>query len=577
MPSEGPPSRESLQQSQAGLEEEMAGQEELHLLKRLLVRTSLSSQGQAPSLDPLLDRLRHQLRGDGSSLAELRQLQELLDRELINLDEHKAGQARALAEAMTQLIGVLRSNDTFENQRAALKRLERLPADYEGLRDHLPGWLKTLATLEAEALGASLPHCESEITPGITLGERVRGLFRRPRDAALEAPEPQDAQALASNAKSEFALFASDTDTDGAASCDPERMQLTRRIAELLSTLLGKLTLAPTDQARVASLQTRLEGSRAWGDLHHALHEVGEVAGAAIQQGQKEFETFLKLLDERLATLQQHVTAQSDACHERLGASQALNETLTRDLAQLGEDAHRIDDINQLKQSVSGQVARLTDVFRSFRQKERQREEALDSQVAAMQEKLATMEAHSEQMQEQLQEARGLALKDTLTQLANRLAFQDRMEFEFSRWQRYGHPVTLAVIDIDHFKQVNDRYGHTAGDRVIQLVGRCLSEHLRSTDFIARYGGEEFVVLLPETSVESAVTIVDQLRVRVGQLPFHFQKTPVKVTFSAGLAAFGAGETAASIFEQADKALYQAKAAGRDRSQVAGTGSNTPL
>ena len=167
-------------------------------------------------------------------------------------------------------------------------------------------------------------------------------------------------------------------------------------------------------------------------------------------------------------------------------------------------------------------------------------------------------------MKTQVRKERERAMTDLLTQLPNREAWQERLSFEYNRWQRYHHALTVAVIDIDLFKRINDSYGHKAGDRVLQLVARELSSRLRTTDFIARYGGEEFVLLMPETSVEDAVVVIDQLREYVAGLPFHFGGKPVTITFSAGLSELVDGDTEDTVFDRADRALYQAKEAGRN-------------
>jgi diguanylate cyclase len=126
------------------------------------------------------------------------------------------------------------------------------------------------------------------------------------------------------------------------------------------------------------------------------------------------------------------------------------------------------------------------------------------------------------------------------------------------------------VLDIDFFKRVNDSYGHKAGDRVLQLVARALRERLRATDFIARFGGEEFVILLPETNVDNARSVLDSMRGHIAELPFHFRGEPVSVTFSAGLAEFDGDDDEDDVFDRADKALYLAKDSGRDQVLIAG-------
>ncbi|MEC7433088.1 MAG: GGDEF domain-containing protein, partial [Pseudomonadota bacterium] len=203
-----------------------------------------------------------------------------------------------------------------------------------------------------------------------------------------------------------------------------------------------------------------------------------------------------------------------------------------------------------------------------FRTSESEREKLLANQLEAMQEKVAAMEAHSEQMQAQVREERQRALTDLLTQLPNREAWQERLSFEYNRWLRYRHPLTVAVLDVDLFKRINDSYGHKAGDRVLQLVAREMSTRLRSTDFIARFGGEEFVVLLPETPTDEACKVLDSLREHVSGLPFHFSGEPVSITFSAGLTGFQDDDTEESVFDRADRALYQAKDEGRNRVSV---------
>ena len=106
-------------------------------------------------------------------------------------------------------------------------------------------------------------------------------------------------------------------------------------------------------------------------------------------------------------------------------------------------------------------------------------------------------------------------MTDLLTELPNREAWQERLSFEYNRWQRYSHPLTVGVLDIDLFKRINDSYGHKAGDRVLQLVAREFRERLRTTDFVARFGGEEFVVLL------RSVSILQRWRKRLELTPFQ--------------------------------------------------------
>lgn len=163
-----------------------------------------------------------------------------------------------------------------------------------------------------------------------------------------------------------------------------------------------------------------------------------------------------------------------------------------------------------------------------------------------------------------------LSLRDGLTDIPNRRSFNDRFAEEWARGTRKQEPLSLAMMDIDHFKRFNDRFGHGAGDECLRRVARALAGVLaRPADFVARYGGEEFVVLLPDTQPPGALTVAGQLRQAVEDLAIpHADGTsfPV-VTLSIGLATRGVGDaiSAEQLLKAADQALYAAKAGGRNR------------
>ena len=154
------------------------------------------------------------------------------------------------------------------------------------------------------------------------------------------------------------------------------------------------------------------------------------------------------------------------------------------------------------------------------------------------------------------------ASTDTLTGLANRRGGREALEREVQRASRYGRPLSVIVFDLDHFKAVNDRYGHAAGDLVLRSVARAAARAVRDTDRVIRWGGEEFLVLCTETGQGEASRLAERLRRRIERV--HLGRRRV-VTASFGVATFAAGEDAAALSERADKALYRAKNAGRNR------------
>ena len=158
---------------------------------------------------------------------------------------------------------------------------------------------------------------------------------------------------------------------------------------------------------------------------------------------------------------------------------------------------------------------------------------------------------------------RYLSLTDALTGLYNRRHFDKTVEREFLRSKRYGGDLTIAIIDIDFFKKINDTYGHICGDYVLKEVAYLILDNFRKTDIVFRYGGEEFVVLLTETSISQAEIPLQRLRKVVEEYNFLYESKTIKVTISIG-AASNSTENVNEFLDNADKCLYKAKETGRN-------------
>jgi two-component system cell cycle response regulator len=161
------------------------------------------------------------------------------------------------------------------------------------------------------------------------------------------------------------------------------------------------------------------------------------------------------------------------------------------------------------------------------------------------------------------------AAHDPLTGLLNRRELDARADETVALAQRHGRPLSCLLLDLDHFKEVNDVHGHAAGDQVLRETGRRLATACRISDVVARYGGEEFVLLLPETPLEAAAILADKLRSALSGTPFGAGDPPITMRASIGAATLTAAmETPASLLAAADKALYRAKELGRDRTEL---------
>ncbi len=159
-----------------------------------------------------------------------------------------------------------------------------------------------------------------------------------------------------------------------------------------------------------------------------------------------------------------------------------------------------------------------------------------------------------------------MAITDELTGLANRRYFMDRLNSEYDRTKRYESKFSLLMIDIDHFKKINDNYGHKAGDLVLMETSLKMKKSLRTSDIIGRVGGEEFSVLLPETEIKSALNIAERIRIRVEESVVIYDSEELSVTVSIGATQSSPGDlTIDDIFIRADTAMYNAKKEGRNK------------
>jgi diguanylate cyclase len=184
----------------------------------------------------------------------------------------------------------------------------------------------------------------------------------------------------------------------------------------------------------------------------------------------------------------------------------------------------------------------------------------------------ANAQAHEERIQlleQQLEEVGRLVKEDQLTSTLSRRGLEETYAVEEARAERSGSPLTVALLDVDNFKQLNDKLGHQAGDEALKYLSQVLRQTVRPSDAVARFGGEEFVILLPDTDVTEAVNVMARVQRTLTRKFFLHNNERVLITFSAGVAVRGAGEARDALIARADTAMYQAKQSGKNRVSVA--------
>lgn len=283
-----------------------------------------------------------------------------------------------------------------------------------------------------------------------------------------------------------------------------------------------------------------------------------------IEQEKQDIEQFLAQLTNRLEEIDQ-LLGDSFGNRERASAEgSVIDANMTAAVDRIHRSVAEAQDIEGLKIAIKLHIENIQTQMRARQELEQTQLKQAEAEAARLRETLAKTENESQTLRARLQDARERALHDTLTGLPNRLAYEQRIEQELARWSRYGRAAVLSIWDVDYFKQINDRFGHLAGDNALKAIARLLEEASRESDFLARFGGEEFMLLLPETDIATALALANRLRERVAGRRFLYRGQPVPLSISCGLAPFMVGDTAETLYQRADTALYRAKAVGRN-------------
>lgn len=371
----------------------------------------------------------------------------------------------------------------------------------------------------------------------------------------LESPEPDELQPDGTYALPD--------------SPEPSYSSVAKHIEGTLLGLLEDLSLPERHQPQAEAMRERLAHGLNWYELLPILDDLAVLMLAVTDSGQHEFEAYLKQLNERLEAFQGHLQVASDGHADSSLAARELDTQIREQVDGLQSSVQDAADLDSLKQVLESHLEGLLGTMDEHQQQRDLREQEVSARLKGLAERVAHMEQEAQGYREHLEVQRQKALIDPLTGLPNRAAWSERLDYEVNAWHQRGNSLSLAMLDLDHFKRINDGYGHLAGDKVLKIIANVLSKRLRPTDFIARFGGEEFVLLMPDSALADALAVGEVLREAIAACPFHFKGEPVTITVSMGVAQFQAGERSDLALKRADEALYRAKAAGRNQVQAA--------
>jgi diguanylate cyclase len=441
--------------------------------------------------------------------------------------------------------------------------IQSLSAAVLGVADPLP--VASASAEPAAPVAAPETSAPSATSPVVVrpIVSPAAALDSLPLPAGLFEPPPE-ASTLAVSADNSIGNIAYAL----PVSPEPGYSVIAEHVEKTLLGLLDELLLPERHQPQAEALRQRITDGLNFYELVPVLDDFAVLMLAVADMGQREFEGYLKQLNDRLATFQSSLKDAHEGYADSMSAARELDTALRAQVGGLHSSVVSATELDQLKQVVEGRLDGLLSTMDQYQRQRGDVDQALNERLHALVARVASMELEAKGFRDHLEEQRQKALTDPLTGLPNRAAWDERMELEVARWQRYGGDLLVGIVDIDHFKRINDNYGHLAGDKVLKIIADELSKRLRKTDFMARFGGEEFSLLIPSTPMAGAEQLLETLRSAIESCPFHFKGERVTITLSAGVSAFASGERAEAVFERADQALYRAKRAGRNRIEI---------
>lgn len=354
-------------------------------------------------------------------------------------------------------------------------------------------------------------------------------------------------------------------------SCEPLDALSTRErahIADELQRLITELDFAGTTGETLADIRRQLLLGVTTTQLANASLQVIELIIEGTREERKVSSAFLGAVNESLSVVHHEFTESLDEGRLLQNETEQAQQALLEQLQAVSQALTHDHPNNPLKHAISGHIGSMHQLLRE-RKDTQGREHHLLTRLSGMESKLRLLKEETAEYKKRLTIQKHKLFLDSLTQVHNRAALDERLEQEYRRWLRYGAPLCIAIIDIDHFKNINDSYGHLAGDKALKVIAKELQNSLRDTDFIARFGGEEFVVLLPNINPDKYRKPLENLRLTIKSIPFRFRDAKVEITISIGATLFKTDDTSSDAFERADKALYHSKHHGRDQVTLA--------
>lgn len=422
-------------------------------------------------------------------------------------------------------------------------RNEHLMADMEELRQ--------LVSIEAdvETQYQCLQKLKDRILTEEPQGDRADGLHRVEMRERLPRPAPLEIQE------------------------EPVRRELphTVLVKNAFLKILNQFELVSehTDPERHVDLRKRLTECD---DMDSVIGVGEEIVGLVrsymghLVREQDQVTTFAREVGRNLIDVEKHLMTYLKSTKDSQSANSEFHQTLGGQMEGIRESFVIGQSINEIKGFVFAKLAVIRNVIDNKAKEDAVRYEKACSEIEELQKNIRTMKKEIGQAKERTKSLEREVLLDSLTGIHNRRAYEQRIMEEMQRYRRYQQTFSLILFDVDRFKDLNDRFGHRAGDKCLKEIINRIKLCIRNTDFLARYGGEEFAIILPGTNREGACIVAEKVRRSIEMTRFYYQNQSIPVTISLGVTEVKSVDPEPeTVFSRSDDAMYRAKREGRNR------------
>lgn len=345
---------------------------------------------------------------------------------------------------------------------------------------------------------------------------------------------------------------------------DPEKF--IEQLKESVRLATEHIKLSDLYQKKLSMAKNKVKASESQHHFILALEDIFSIISQDLQQERETAQSFLSSLSKTLSNVQKAVLSTISTSKDVKEQNTKLNNKLNSELSYISQEIAKANSLDTIKYDINLKLNAIVDLLAEKTKFEETSEKLIAEKLIDMTERVKNLEEESQKFQSRLQEQLVKSMQDALTKLNNRAAFDDFFSKAIVKYHHKPYPLSIAVIDIDDFKRINDTYGHIAGDKTLQVIANTVKKLLAKENvFISRYGGEEFVLIFSSLQEKQLITCLNGLREKIASLPFSFKNNKVSISISVGCTHIKTDDNIHQAFERADSALYKAKHQGKNQ------------